>query len=178
MHLINKLLLISVLYFSFSCDSKEINYVNKEATGLFSMEIPDYMYAVDLQNPDADFQFGHEMKEHYIMAFTESHQSLADAGVEMDLESYTDFAINSLTSTLGAAQVEKSTVIPSVINDLNVSSYKIRGVFENEELDVFYYLTIYRNQNAFYYMTTWTLGRNEEEYSPIMEKSIQSFKAL
>lgn len=178
MKLKNNLLLFVLVALFGACSTNDVKYVRQDVQGEFSIDVPDYLYEVNLDNPDASLQLGHEMKEHYMMAFMESHESLAEAGVEMDLESYTDFALNSLKSTLSEPIIEKSTVIPAVINGLNVSSHKIRGYFLQERLDVFYYLTIYRSERSFYYMTTWTLGRNEAAFSPIMEKSIVSFKEL
>lgn len=156
----------------------ETKFENVEVAAKYSVDIPDYMNSIDLQNAEASLQYGNEIKGHFVMVIDETKISLIDAGLDFSVEDYADFAVDYLKQSLTDAKVKRMTDDVQMINDLEAISYKIWGVFTEVDEDIFYYMTIYKSENNYYSMSTWTLGSRENRYTDNMEKMINSFKEL
>lgn len=154
------------------------SFVTEEVDGKFSVDVPDYMTELDLENPDAIFQYGNEIKEHYVMVIMETHEELAEYGLEMDIQTYADLSLEYLKMSISGPEVEEVGNGVEEVNGMETLAYKIRGVFPDNNLDIFYYAIFYRSDKAFYYLTTWTLGEREDRFSDNMEKITHSLKEI
>ena len=157
----------------------EVKYNNTSFNdGQYSMDIPSYMESIALGNPDASMQYGNEMKGHFAMVIAESKESLLAAGLDYTVEEYAEFALEFLKKSLSSPKAERVDYEVKMINGLESVSYKVNGVFSEIDQDIFYYLTIFKNDNNYYSLSTWTTAGREKKYTPIMEKMINSFKEL
>ena len=167
---------LMIMLITISCGS-EAKYENMSFNdGQYSMDVPDYMKSLALGNQDASMQYGNELKEHYVMVIAETKESLLAAGLDYSVEDYADFAVDYLKQSLSNPKAERVNEDVQMVNDLETISYKVRGVFPEIDEDIFYYITIYKSENNYYSMSTWTLGSREGRYTETMEKMINSFK--
>ena len=161
-----------------ACDDSNASFQTIDVDGKFSIDVPDYMVELDLENPDASFQYGNEMKEHYAMVITETHSELKEYGLEFDIESYANLALDYLEMSISNPQVIPTSDHVQTINGMEALGYKIRGLFPENNLEIFYYAMFYKSDEAFYYVTTWTLADREERFIDNMEKIVQSIKEI
>lgn len=159
-----------------ACNESNSSFETKDVEGQFSIEIPDYMEKLNLENPDAIFQYGNELKEHYVMVIMETHEELKQYDLEMSIEEYADLSIEFLKSSINDPVVEEVGEGVTTVNGMEAVGYKINGVFPQNNLDIFYYAMFYRSEKAFYYVTTWTLAEREEKFIDNMEKIVHSIK--
>lgn len=164
-----------VAFLLFSCNENDTKFVKKDVEGKFSIEVPDYMEELNLENPDAIFQYGNELKEHYVMVIMETHEELLQYDLEMELDEYAELSIEFLKSSIDNPVVEE-VGNGKEINGMETKSFKINGVFPQNNLDIFYYTTFYRSDKAFYYVTTWTLADREDKFIKNMETILNSVK--
>lgn len=169
---------VVIISFIFLSCNTETKYENIEVTEKYSLDIPDYMKSIDLQNEEASLQYGNEIKGHFVMIIDETKEALINAGLDFSVEDYADFAVDYLKQSLTDAKVKRMTDEVQNINGLEAISYKIWGVFTEVDEDIFYYMTIYKSDNNYYSMSTWTLGSRENRYTNNMETMINSFKEL
>ncbi len=167
-------LLISMTIMSCAGDAEFENMTFND--GQYSMAVPDYMKSLELGNQDASMQYGNEIKEHYVMVIAETKESLLAAGLDYSVEDYADFAVGFLKKSLTDPKAERINEEVKNINGLEAISFKVRGVFTDIDEDIFYYITIYKSENNYYSMSTWTLGARESRYTETMEAMINSFK--
>lgn len=144
----------------------------------YSVDIPDYMEDIDLANPDASLQAGDLLKEHYIMVIDETKESLLAAGLDYSVEDYAKASVDYLKQSLNDAKVVQTPSGVQDINGLEAISYKVTGVFPDNNVSIFYYMTIYKSESNYYSMSTWTLGDRESKFTKVMEEMIQSFKEI
>ncbi|MFK8044047.1 MAG: hypothetical protein AB8B72_01030 [Crocinitomicaceae bacterium] len=154
-----------------------IDLVNKTVNN-YSLGIPNYMTEMDLQNPEASFQAGEILKEHYVMVIDETKEDLLAAGLDYTVEDYGNASVDFLKQSLKDSKVLQSPNGVQKINGLEAISYKVTGKFPENDLAIFYYLTIYKSESNYYSMSTWTLGDRESKFTKVMEKMIQSFKEI
>lgn len=161
-----------------ACSDSDANMVTETVNGKFTVDVPDYMTELNLENPDAIFQYGNELKEHYVMVINETHEELAEYGLEMEIQEYADLSMDYLKMSINNPQVEEVGNGIQEINGMEALGYKIRGVFPDNNLDIFYYAMFYRSDKGFYYLTTWTLGEREERFAKSMESITHSLKEI
>ena len=159
-----------------ACNGSDTSLETVDVDGKFSIEVPDYMSELDLENPDAVFQYGNESKEHYVMVIMETHEELLQYGLEMGIQEYAELSVEFLKSSISEPKVEEVADGIEMVNGMETMGYKIRGVFPDNNLEIFYYAMFYRSDKAFYYVTTWTLADREEQFADNMEKITHSVK--
>lgn len=142
----------------------------------FTLDVPTYMEEQSGINPEASMEYGSEIKAHFAMVIAESKESLMQEGLDFSVEEYADFAVGFTKDALKEAEVEKVSESIQTINGMEAISYKVRGIFEEIDERLFYYMTIFKSENNFYNFTTYTFAGREGKYTPIMEKMINSFK--
>ena len=136
------------------------------------------MSGVDLQNPDAQMQYGDMLKEHYALVIMENVTDLTELGYDFTIDDYMDFALENVLNTISNSKSER--IHSKIQNDTGIDyiTYKIWGTFEEENIDVYYRLTIFKSDARFYNLMTWCMAEDERTYDPIMDKMIKSFKEL
>ena len=144
----------------------------------FQVDLPEYMTEVDLQNPNAQLQYGDILKEHYVLVIEERVSDLESLGFDFTIEDYMDFALENVLNTISNSKSERLN--ETVKNDTGIDyiTYKIWGTFDEEDIDVYYRLTVYKSDDNFYNLMTWCMAEDERAYEPIMDKMVKSFKEL
>ena len=178
MKLINWFSPLILAFTLFACGNGGTNFVTEEIDGEFSIDVPDYMAHLDMQNPDANLQFGNELEQHFVMVISESHEELAEYGLELDIQSYADLSMDFLEMSITDPEIEQIGDGIVMLNGMEAIGYKIRGVFPENNSSIFYYAMFYRSDKSFYYITTWTLGEKEEKFAENMEIITHSLKQL
>jgi hypothetical protein len=172
-----KLFFLSFSVFLISCGGDD-NFVTQTVDDKFSVDLPDYMVELDLENPGAALQFGNEMREHYALVIMESHEMLAQLNMDLDLQSYANINLENMKLSLNNPRLEELEDGVTMINDLPTVGYKLKGVFPESDIDIVYYMRYYRSKRAFYCVLTWTLEQTERSYSNNMHKIINSLKEI
>lgn len=144
----------------------------------YSLDVPTYMEKQASGNEATSMEYGNEMRAHFAMVIAETKQSLEDVGLDFTIEDYADFAVNFTKDAITDAQVERVHDDIKVINGLESISFKLRGIFEEIGEELFYYITIFKSDDNFYNLTSYTTVGKEAKYTPVIETMINSFKEL
>ncbi len=173
---IRKVAALALVALLVSCTPSKVEYKTKKVEDLFQFDMPTYMTKLNLDNPDAILEYGHLFKEHYVMVITESVEELAEYDLSFDLESYSELMIENIKTSLDGAKVQK--LERTAINDIAAKSFKVWGVFPDNEAGIFYYITILKSSDRFFSFYTWTLKEREDRHINAMEHMTESFKVL
>jgi hypothetical protein len=170
-------LLLGILFLLGACGDAELSLKTIEVNNEFTIEIPEYLVEMDLENPVASMQYGNDLESHYLVVIRESHEQLAAVGMEMDMDEYASIMVNYAESAITDAQIEPLTEGTEKINGMEAIGYKIHG--ENHEgLPIFYHIMYLRSDLAFYSVTTWCATTNKENCEPYMERIVHSVKEI
>lgn len=158
--------------------SEETTFNTKTVNNLFSLEVPDYMSEQDLGNEDASLQMGNLYKEVYLLAIEESKTSLDAVGLEFDVESYTEFAVEFAKNAFITSSENKVTLEPKEVNGAKMMTYDLEGTMEGIPDDIYYSINIFETETYFYNVSYWCYAKDKETYKTDLEKTIKSFKQL
>jgi len=159
-----------------SCGSGKAEYKSKSVQGMFTFDMPTYLEEMDLENPDAILEYGNGLKEHYVLVISETTDELE--GLDIDVDSYSDFTVNFLKESLDNSKIQKVNSEIKDINGLSANLYKVWGNLAEINQDIFYYIAILKSDSRYYSFYTWTLESREDRYTKTMEHMIESFKEL
>jgi hypothetical protein len=172
-----KLFFISFSILLFGCGGDD-DFVTQTVEGKFSVELPEYMVELDLENPGALLQFGNEMREHYVIVIMEPHEVLTQLGLNLDLQSYANINLDNMKLALQNPRLEELEDGVKVVNDMQTVGYKLTGLFPESDINIVYYIRYYRSEKSFYAVITWTLEQTERSYLNNMLKIINSLKEI
>jgi len=178
---INIVAILMLIIINWSCGSSETSETKFKPFKYYSdfqLDLPEYMTEVDLQNADAQMQYGDMLKEHYALIIMENISDLVDLGFDFNIDDYMGFALENVMNTISNSKSER--VHKTIQNETGIDyiSYKIWGTLEEENIDVYYRLTIFKSDTRFYNLMTWCMADDERTYDPIMDKMIRSFEEL
>lgn len=172
---VGAMLFFTVLFLA-GCQSG-VNYKTVDVGNDFTLEVPDYMTEMDLESPLAVLEYGHTMKEHYVMVIEENIEELKTYGLDMNLEEYSDISVEQIKGAIDRPIEKEITDGIQEINGMDAIGYKIQGVFPENDLGIVYYIMYYMSAESFYYVASWTLSDYEREHTEAMDKIIYSLKA-
>jgi len=173
-----KYLIFIIPLLLFACSDGKVEFIEKEIADQFSIEVPNYMDELDLDNPGAALQMGSELKEHYVTVVVENTADLEHDNQRMDLSQYAFYYLTFLQNGLVNPKVEPLHVGIKVTNGLQMMGYKVVGLVKNDNLELASYVMFYRSGDAFYYVSTWTLASREPKLADYMKKIVYSLKEL
>ncbi|MBP7954215.1 MAG: hypothetical protein KAZ14_03550 [Nitrosomonas sp.] len=161
-------------------DVDKIKWEKLESSG-FSLSIPDYMHVLSQDiNPDAEFIYGHEIKEVYTMVIKESisdvDESFAIIGSSpyaSGLAGYAEFVKDNISET--ASEVKNMSAIKdSKINGLDSKMFEIETKID--DLDVYYALNVIQGKDSYYQVYSWTLLERKDKYKDVLNEILISFQ--
>ena len=170
-------LLIAVMFLLNACGESSLTLKTIKVDNQFTVDMPEYMVEMDLENPVANLQYGNDLESHYLVVIRESHEKLAAVGMAMDIDEYASIMVDYAESAITGASIEPLTDGMEQINDMDAIGYKING--ENHEgLPIFYHIMYLRSEKAFYSVTTWCATTKKESCEPYMEAIVHSVKEI
>ena len=136
------------------------------------------MTEMDLENPEAQLQYGSILQDHYALVIYEDIEELKGFGFDFSIEDYMGFALENVLNTISNFKYERLNEEIQNVTGIDYISYKIWGTFDSENIDVYYRLTIFKSEQYFYNLMTWCLADDERIFEPNMDKMVKSFKEL
>ena len=168
----NSLFLLLLLGMLASCKySEEFRIIEKP--GAFSMEVPEYVKALDDVNGTSDFQYGNKFRNFYVVV------EQRDKSPNF---STTDYAQESLRQLMAPATfTEPDTIELKEVTDLNglkgrhlIMTAKIGT--EKLNRDVLYHLLHLEGEKGLYHVALWTWAEWEEKYKEVIPRMLGSFQ--
>ncbi len=160
----------------------EMAWKTDSASSWYTVDVPEHMDVMNDLNAEASTQYGYveevsgEVKEHYLIIITETHDEIESYGLDFDFdaESYSEIAVASLEGGLDSYQVLTSSPKVEDINGMDCVKNEMRGSFGS--VDVFYKLGVFEGEVGFYQVLTWCIEGQKDEFKGDMDKIIDSFK--
>lgn len=174
--------IIAFLFLGLAACSGEIKYKTDSSSGFYTIDVPERMETAFDLNSQAATQYeyvkdeGGVVKEHYLIILLETKEEIAsyDLGFEFDAMSYGEIAVQSLEGGLDNYNILTKAPKVEQINGMDCVKYEMEGSLG--AVNVFYKLGVFEGEKAFYQVLTWTIKDQKEEFLPIMDKMIGSFK--
>jgi hypothetical protein len=159
----------------------EVKYMKGEVDSVdFTIDIPDYMTPTSSLDVGRPFQFMNAYKEQYIVASYEPVDVVKPLLEVMDnskksmLEKYADYNWDILKENVSITSQEKEKKM--TIDGMQALEYEFNGTVEGVTVPINYYVTFIEGKENIYFVMTWTLESKKEEFRPIAEKMIRSFR--
>lgn len=144
----------------------------------FSLEIPDYLQAVDTLkeerrlNPDGIFQYENQERDLFLILRRDSLASLHLRQPDFDLKDFYDVTIEHLVNSLTGASAPPPdsmgiNAMPAYVGDLS-------GILEGDML--FYRLALAEGREYVYQILVWTTEEKRPMYEEDMNRLLFSFK--
>ncbi|MCU0350150.1 MAG: hypothetical protein MUF43_04875 [Flavobacterium sp.] len=171
-----KILLLALLTF-YACDTSEnTKTVSKKE---YSLELPGFLSEGNDLNEEASLQYRNYFKEFYVIVIDESKSEFNNMVTENefleeyspDIEGYSQLIIDNLETTV---TFENQTLEDSKINGLPTKILKFEGKYE--DIDVYYQIAFIQSKKNYYQIMSWTLAEKRQDYEPLMDKMMASFK--
>jgi hypothetical protein len=164
-----------------SC-SGELKWKTDKNTGFYEIDVPERMQMTNELHAEASTQYEYVelvdgvTKENYVIVLMETKESIDQLGLdfEFDALTYSELSIQALEGGLSSSEV--LTKEPKIESVNGIDCVKIDMEGNANGIDVFYKVAIFEGEKAFYQVVTWTLLEQKEEFMPIMDKMVASFK--
>jgi hypothetical protein len=164
-----------------SC-SGELKWKTDKNTGFYEIDVPERMTMTNELHAEASTQYeyveqvGDVVKENYVIVLMETKESIdqLDLDIEFDALTYSELSIQALEGGLATSEI--LTKEPKVESVNGIDCVKIDMEGNAGGIDVFYKIGIFEGEKAFYQVVTWTLLDQKDEFAPIMDKMLASFK--
>lgn len=162
-------------------EMNKVNYVKGDVDTVdFTIDIPDYMTPTSSLDVGRPFQFMNAYKEQYIVASYEPLDVVGpllntiDNSSKSTLEKYSAYNWDILKENVSIMSQEKEK--KRTINGMKALEYEFNGSVEGVSVPINYYVTFIEGAENIYFIMTWTLESKKEEFRPIAEKMIGSFR--
>lgn len=160
----------------------EMAWKTDSSTEWYTVDVPEHFEEMYDLNSDASTQYGYveevggEVKEHYLIIITETHDEIAsyDLGFDFDAESYSEIAVSSLEGGLDEYEVLTKNAKVEQVNGMDCVKNSMRGSLGF--VDVYYQLGVFEGETGFYQVLTWCIEDQKDEFKGDMDKIINSFK--
>ncbi|MBI3136758.1 MAG: hypothetical protein HYZ14_18940 [Bacteroidetes bacterium] len=162
--------------------SGELAWKTDKNTGFYEIDVPERMQSTNELHAEASTQYeyisqeGADVKENYLIVLMETKESIdqLDLGFEFDALSYSELSIQALEGGLTSSEILTKDPKIEAVNGIDCVKIQMEGTANG--IDVFYLIAIFEGEKAFYQVVTWTLLEQKDEFLPIMEKMVASFK--
>jgi hypothetical protein len=106
----------------------------------------------------------------------ETKESIEQLGLdfEFDALTYSELSIQALEGGLSHSEILTKEPKVQSVNSMDAVIVDMEGTANG--IDVFYKIGVFEGEKAFYQVVTWTLLEQKEEFLPLMEKMVMSFK--
>lgn len=153
------------------------------------MRIPNSMEEMPELNPLATIKFGSveqsgdKVYENYVIVIPETYEEIEgyEFDFEFDLESYSDVCVDGMIEGLQSHEILTKDAEAEEINGLNAIVTELQGaiaVGEGQVVEIYYLMGVFKGENAYYQVLTWTLKDQKSKFKKDMEKMIRSFKEI
>ncbi|MGV6861137.1 MAG: hypothetical protein ACWA41_05165 [Putridiphycobacter sp.] len=162
-----------------SCQS-ETTYSPKIVDNMFSLDLPDYMYEIDIQNTEAALTYGDSIKQRVVMVIYETKEEIAAYGVDMELDvtNYSDIVVEMFSQAFSNPAVKVLDESPKDVNNIPALSFEIRGIFEEIGQEIYSLITVYESDKSFYALYTWCYEIDEIDFGKEAKVITESFKEI
>jgi len=177
-----KIASLAFLVVGLTACSGELKWKTDKNTGFYEIDVPERMTMTDQLHAEASTQYeyveqvGDVVKENYLIVLMETKESISqlDLGFEFDALTYSELSIQALEGGLATSEILTKQPKVESVNGMDCVEVDMEG--NAGGIDVFYKIGVFEGEKAFYQVVTWTLLDQKEEFMPIMEKMIASFK--
>lgn len=153
------------------------------------MRIPNSMDEMPELNPLATIKYGSakqvgdKVYENYVIVIPETYEEIEgyEFDFEFDLESYSDVCVDGMIDGLQSHEILTKDAEAEEINGLNAIVTELQGtiaVGEGQVVEIYYLMGVFKGENAYYQVLTWTLKDQKSKFKKDMEKMIRSFKEI
>jgi hypothetical protein len=163
-------------------------WTNHTEDEMFEVELPNRMSEMPELNAEASLSYGYieqvgdVVKENYLIIITDYKDSIATEevlGFDIDAKSYSILSVESITAGLETyemitpdAEIEELNGMDCVINEIQGEMV----VKDGSAVSVYYMMSIFEGENAFYQLLSWTIADQKDEFKDDMNKMMMSFK--
>lgn len=173
---------VAFLFLGLAACSGELKYKTDKNTGFYEIDVPERMQSTNELHAEASTQYeyveqvGDVVKEHYLIILMETKESIDALGLdfEFDALTYSELSIQALEGGLASSEVLTKEPKIEKVNGMDCVKIDMKG--NANGIDVFYKIAIFEGEKAFYQVVTWTLLEQKDEFAPIMDKMLASFK--
>jgi hypothetical protein len=171
-----KLVYIVLFTFFISCNSSE--FKTERYLDVFELEIPENFEKLDLEVPDACFQYGNKFSDTYVTVVEENIEGLNELGLDYDLKGYINAILNIMKYNLHFPLVTPLDENIKRKNKIDYQSFEVTGELLELKTEVYYYLTFFKGKKSFYYISTWCISESKNKHKNNMIKIHKSFKEI
>ena len=170
---------IALVISAISCNNKT-EYETRKVDNLFALDIPTYMYDIDLDNAEASLSVGDSLQERYVMVIYETKEEIESYGleVELTLDYYSEIVIEIFGQAFNNPKIEQVNEEPKVINGIPSLSFEIRGEFTEISENIYSYVTVFESDKSFYTLYIWGYETDERNFAPEAHHITESFKEI
>lgn len=166
--------LIGLLFAVVSCKySEEFRVVEKP--GEFSIEVPDYIKALDDIGERSTFQYGNKFRNFYIIIESK------DKAVFTNTEEYAQNSLQQLMSSPNLSEPDTLDLKPiENLNGLTGRHLTMTANIGNETVtqEVVYHLLHLESKDQFYHIALWTWADWQEKYKTVIPQILNSFREI
>ena len=161
-------------------------WTSHTAVDLFDVELPNRMSEMPELNSEATLSYGYieqvgdVVKENYLIIIADYKDSIdiEELGFEIDVESYSLLSVEVITSGLKTYEMITPDPQAQEVNGLDCVITEIEGemvVQDGSSVKVYYMMSIFEGENAFYQLLSWTIADQKDEFRDDMNKMMMSF---
>lgn len=144
----------------------------------YTLDIPNFMTEATGLHEEASLQYQNIFKETYVVVIDEPtadfDKALKEHKMEKTygkgLEAYSKVVKENFT----VEQAKMTEFKPTTIDGNEAMTMEIEGKVDGH--DVYYQMAVVKGKNSYYQILTWTLLNKKDEFRPVFEKMINSFK--
>jgi len=164
--------------------SSELKWKTDSSSGYYTIDVPERMVSTFELHDEATTQYeyveqdGATVKEHYVIVLMETKESIDALGLDFDFDaiSYSELSVQALEGGLSSSNILTKERKIETVNGIDCCKVEMEGSANG--INVYYQIAIFEGEKAFYQVVTWTLQDQKEEFKPIMEKMLASFKEV
>lgn len=167
----------------------ELNQTVQTDGEFCNITIPNSMEEMEELNPLASIKYGSveksggEVLENYIIVIPETYEEIAayEFEFEFDLASYNDVCVEGMTDGLVNYEVLSDGPEVEEVNGMEVIITELQGGIDVGEagiIEIYYLMGVFKGENAYYQVLSWTLKDQKSRFKKDMEKMIRSFEEI